>query len=264
MSEHEMLVEKIMSASGIFGHQRKHDIATEMRCHIEDIIDEELAAGHDEKEIERLVALRFGEPEEIAQDFATVYRSQRIVFTMLSYALLGIVSVFLVAAFVYTIQFGAARWIGASTAHIFAKSHMQSEIPLLAGVTFGYLCLYFSERLFGRKRFAKSIAFTGTFFIFAGICMKLLGFAGVAPLFAGLLYASFVRSLEQIFSFSVLRLVGVLVFFTLIGRLAPYFAPCSIAWFLFLPMYLAIAVSSQFISYFASIFDRQILRRHFA
>src|ERR1700730_18434782 len=91
MSEQEMLIDRILSASGIVGRNRRLEVEREMRAHIEDIIEEERAAGLDEKEIESRVALRFGRPGEIAQEFATVYRSQRIAFSLLSYSLLAVI-----------------------------------------------------------------------------------------------------------------------------------------------------------------------------
>src|SRR5262249_31949294 len=105
MSEHEILIARILAASGIVGHGRRSDVAREMRSHIEDLIEEERAAGCDEAEIERLVALRFGGPDQIAHEFATVYRSQRIALSVLSYSLLAILSAFVVTTFVCTIQF---------------------------------------------------------------------------------------------------------------------------------------------------------------
>jgi len=266
MSEHEILIDRILSASGIVGRKRRSDLAREMRSHIEEIIEEERAVGRDEKEIERLVALRFGQPDLIADEFATVYRSHRIAFSLLSYGLLAVISVFAVAAFVYTIQYGMALWLGVSTTPIFNRTHLEPESALLVGLTFGYLGLYFAERLFSRKRFAKALGLIGIIFTIAGLCLELLGLGGAMPVFAGFLFASFVRALERIFAHSALRLAGVLIFFAIIGRLAPCVTVCSNhspAWLLLLPMYLAIAVSSQFVCYFAGIFDRQILKRHF-
>src|SRR5216684_1553634 len=109
MAKHEILIDRILSASGIVGRQKRLEIADEMRSHIEEIVVEELAAGHDEKYIEREIALRFGQPVEIAHDFEAVYHSQRIAYSLMSYAILGVISVIAVATFVYSIQYGAAR-----------------------------------------------------------------------------------------------------------------------------------------------------------
>src|SRR5690348_3045696 len=144
MSEHEMLVERIMLASGIVGHSRRSDAAREMRAHIEDIIDEERAAGCGEKEIERIVSLRFGRPDQIAGQFGNVYRKERIALSLLSYSLLAVISILAVAVFVYSVQYGAVRSLGISTARIFSRSHVGTEATMLTSLTIGYLSLYFA------------------------------------------------------------------------------------------------------------------------
>jgi hypothetical protein len=264
MSEQEMLIDRILSASGIVGRNRRLEVEREMRAHIEDIIEEERAAGRDEKEIERRVALRFGRPGEIAQEFATVYRSQRIAFSLLSYSLLAVVSVFTVASFVYLIQYGVVLWLGLPTTPIFTRTHLGPENALLVGLTCGYLGLYFAERAFVQKRFAKALGLVGIVFVVAGVCLEVFDLGGAMAIFVGFLFASFVRTLERIFARGALRLAGVLICFGIMGRFAPCFMVCAPTWFLFVPVFLAIAVSSQFVGYFAGIFDRLILRKHFA
>jgi hypothetical protein len=267
MSQHDILIDRILSASGIVGRERRSDVAREMRSHIEDIIEEERAAGHNDQEIARLVAIRFGQASQIADDFARVYRMQRIGFSLLSYSLLAIVSILAVAIFVYTIQYGSLRWFGVSTARIFSKSHMGWEAIMFAGLTFGYLGLYFVERVFEQKRFAKTLCLVGMIVAIIVACLGLSGFGGVIQLSSGFLFAVLVRTTERLFAQSALRLTGILAFFAAIALIEPFlvtYGGRSPAWFLFLPLYLAIAVSSQFVRCFASIFDRQILRRHLA
>ncbi len=48
----------------------RSEIARELRAHLEDATEGARTAGHDEAEIERVISLRFGEPEEIARRFA--------------------------------------------------------------------------------------------------------------------------------------------------------------------------------------------------
>jgi hypothetical protein len=267
MSENEILIDRILSASGIVGRDRRRDIEREMRAHIEDIIEEERSAGRDEREIERSVALRFGVPDEIGHEFAAVYRSQRIVFSLLSYSLLAVTSVAVVAAFVYAIQYSVVLWVGASTASIFTRSHLQPESAVIIGLTLGYLSLYFAERLFVQYRFAKALGLVGIIFGLAGASLNLAGLGCAGPLLTGFLFAIVVRLLERIVAHNRLRLAGLLVLFAVIGRLAPCFVVCSKqapTWLLLLPVCLAIAISSQFVGYFAGLFDRQILKRHLA
>src|SRR5258708_28650946 len=121
MSEDEKLIEKIMASSGIVGRARRSDAARELRAHIEDIIEEEREAGRGEKEIEHLVFARFGQAEQIGEEFAIVYRPQRIGWSLLSYSLLALTSVFAVAGFVYAIQYAVAVRLGFTTTSMFAR-----------------------------------------------------------------------------------------------------------------------------------------------
>ena len=212
MSEHDILIERIMTASGIVGRARKSDTARELRSHIEDIIEEEREAGRSEQEIEHLVFARFGKAEQISEEFSVVYGPQRIAWSLLSYSLLALMSVFAVAGFVYAIQYGVAIWLGFSTASMFARPHLGLETALLAGMTLGYLSLYFTERLFTRKRFVKAFGLTSTGVAGTTFFMIGLGFGGAMPLLAGFVFAVFVRAIELIFARSALRLLAPLSF----------------------------------------------------
>src|SRR5262249_41222614 len=127
--------------------------------------------------------------------------------------------------------------------------------------------LYFGERAFDKKSFVKAMGFTGIIFAVAGVGLELTSFASSVPVIAGFLFAAIIRVLERAFAHSLLRIVSILVFFAAIGMLEPLVVANACgppAWFLLLPLYLAIAVSSQLVGCFAGLFDRQILKRHFA
>src|SRR5581483_4262001 len=123
MLNREVLVNRILSASGIVGHNLRSETAREIAAHIDDIIEEERAAGRQDSEIEQLIARRFGNVDEIAREFATVYRARRATLSFVSYSLLAFISIVATSAFVYSIQYGATRWLGGSMAKVFNRSH---------------------------------------------------------------------------------------------------------------------------------------------
>src|SRR5581483_1398169 len=236
-------------------------------AHIDDIIEEERAAGRQDSEIEQLIARRFGNVDEIAREFATVYRARRTTLSFVSYSLLAFISIVATSAFVYSIQYGATRWLGGSMAKVFNRSHIVLEATLLMGLTGGYLALCFAGRLFKRRSFLKTICLITIVFSIAAFCIEFSGSGNSLDLIAGFLFAVFVRSLDQFVRHNTLRISVVLLFFAAAAAIESNLIAYSgkpLAWVHFLPVYLAMAVSIQFTGYFASVFDREILKRHFA
>src|ERR1700733_4588614 len=70
------LIDCIMNSSRVPSATRR-DIERELRCHIEDFIVAARAAGCGQDEIEKLLLKNFGDPGQVAQDFAWVYRHER-------------------------------------------------------------------------------------------------------------------------------------------------------------------------------------------
>jgi hypothetical protein len=81
------LIECIVNSSRIPSGMRRRDIERELRCHIEDFIVAAREAGCGQDEIETLVLANFGDPGQIAQGFAWVYRHERRRLRIFAYTL---------------------------------------------------------------------------------------------------------------------------------------------------------------------------------
>jgi hypothetical protein len=172
MSAEERLIEKVLASSGVMSGRSRSEIARELRAHLEDATEGARAAGHDEAEIERVISLRFGEPEEIARRFAEVYRAERFTIYFVSFFLLAAAALMAVSAFVGAVQITLAVGMGYPAAWAFPARHLHLEVAMLAGLTLGYLSLYFTERLFRRRRMAKALLLTGAVFVLAGMGLE--------------------------------------------------------------------------------------------
>src|SRR6185437_3775754 len=81
------LIDCIVNSSEIPLGKRRLEIQRELRSHIEDFVVAAREAGRDEEEIEKLVLANFGDPSQIAQGFAWVYRHERRRLRAFGYAL---------------------------------------------------------------------------------------------------------------------------------------------------------------------------------
>ena len=73
----DQLIDSIVNSSQIPSGKRRGEIQRELRSHIEDFVVAAREAGRDQDEIEKLVLANFGDPGQIAQGFAWVYRHER-------------------------------------------------------------------------------------------------------------------------------------------------------------------------------------------
>src|SRR5260370_30307685 len=77
MSIIDRLIDEIMAASRIPSEKRRREVLRELRVNVEDFVGAGRESGRGEEEIERLLLERFGDPRQIAQQFAWVYRRER-------------------------------------------------------------------------------------------------------------------------------------------------------------------------------------------
>src|SRR5262245_49572051 len=222
MSAEERLIEKVLASSGVMSNRSRSEIARELRSHLEDATEVARAAGHDEAEIERIIASRFGEPEEIARRFADVYRTERLAVYFVSFFLLAAVSLVAVSAFVGAVQVTLAVGMGYSASWAFPARHLYLEIAMLAGLTLGYMSLYFTERLFRRWRLAKAFLLTGAVFIGAGTGLETWLLRSGIALGVAFCCAVFVLALDMFCAKSHWKLAGLFLFFSSHGLLMSF------------------------------------------
>src|ERR1051326_4032643 len=98
------LIEKIVNSSQVPSGRRRSEIARELRTHIEGFVLIAQEAGHTGAEIERLVLANFGDPREIAREFAWVYRRERAILRISVFLLSTVVATSAISAAVLILQ----------------------------------------------------------------------------------------------------------------------------------------------------------------
>ena len=84
----DRMVSRIILLAKLPGNNRRAEVAEELRSHLEDLAEEVRSQGYDEEALNRIVRMRFGEAEEIAGAFASVYAPERLAKLILQSAML--------------------------------------------------------------------------------------------------------------------------------------------------------------------------------
>src|ERR1700685_209393 len=126
MRASDELIDSIVNSSQIPG-MRRHEIQRELRCHIEDFVLAAREAGRAPEEIEQLVLANFGDPRQIAQGFAWVYRHERRTLRVFSYTLSTVLLASSLLAAILTMQTGLALGFGTSVMKVLASRHTVIE-----------------------------------------------------------------------------------------------------------------------------------------
>ena len=266
MSFEERLIEKVLASSGIVSARRRGEVARELRAHLEDAIEEARAAGLGEADIAQLIARRFGGPEEVARQFADVYRAERRAVYFIAFFLLAVAALIAISAFVGAVQLTVALGMGYTAYRAFPPDHLMWEIALLTGLTLGYLSLHFTSHLFKRRGLAKAFLLIGGISTLAGLGLEVWLSGGGIAFIGAYCCAGAVCALETFCAGGWRKLAGLAAFFSTLGSLAPCVfmrAQNSSVWIMTTVFCLAIAVSCRFMNSLVAIFDRHILRRNF-
>jgi hypothetical protein len=222
------LVEGILSSSEIPPGKRRSDIQRELRCHIEDFVAAAREGGRGQDEIEKLVLAHFGDPGQIARDFAWVYRHELRSLRLSAYLLSTVLLAGSLLAAILAIQAGLALGLGTPLMHVVASRHTAIEaLDILASVA-AYLGLISLEGLFKRHPFQKSVLV-----LMAIIAMLAVpgGAAGlhVKFLIFGLVNGVFFRTIQRLVTWKVARAGIVAVCFLLVGFIsALMWSPASL------------------------------------
>jgi uncharacterized protein (UPF0335 family) len=130
-----------------FPHARyRLDVEKELRDHLDDVEEEARSQGHDEAMIERIVAIRFGDPRKIAAAFASVYALERWMRRAVACAILILASIIAASLVIGTMQSSAALLIGVPFADV-TNGFYWEGLGLVA-VALGYCSAYLGHRLF--------------------------------------------------------------------------------------------------------------------
>jgi len=210
------LIDCIVNSSRIPSGRRRRDIERELRCHIEDFIVAAREAGRGQDEIEKLVLANFGDPGQIAQGFAWVYRHERRRLRVFAYTLSTVLLAGSLFATILAMQAGLAFGFGTPIMRVVAGRHTVIEaLDILASVAV-YLGLTTLESLFESHRFQKAA------FLLTGILALLIASCAAAGLhtpflFYGLANGVFFRAIQLFVTPKIARLGIVAICFPLAG-----------------------------------------------
>jgi hypothetical protein len=146
VTHRDRIVSRVILLAKLPGNKRRAEVAEELRTHLEDLTEEVRSQGYGNEATARIVRMRFGEPQEVAGAFASVYAPERLAKLILQSAILLTVSAIAVVVVIAGVQSIAAIFTATSIVSIWRDIHR--EVFGFAAVTAGYCSVYAGERLF--------------------------------------------------------------------------------------------------------------------
>jgi hypothetical protein len=169
----DQLVDQIVNFSQIPSGRRRHEIQRELRSHMEDFILTAREAGRDDDEIEKMVIASFGDPAQIAEAFAWVYRRERATVRVCVFLLSSLAVTSLMLAAVVAVQAGIAIGFGTPVWKVLASPHTAMEALDVLFTVITYTGLVALEDLFERNRSLKALALLAVVFVvLAEVCVS--------------------------------------------------------------------------------------------
>jgi hypothetical protein len=213
------LIDSIVNCSQIPSGKRRREIQRELRSHIEDFVVAAREAGRDQDEIEKLVLANFGDPAQIAQGFAWVYRHERRRLRVFAYTLSTVLLASSLLAAILAMQAGLAFGFGTPIMKVLASRHTVIEaLDILASVA-AYLGVTSLENFFKSYQFQKAASLLTVILTILMVSCAAVGLH-TTFLFYGLVNAVFFRAIQLFVNPKVARVGIVVVCFPLVGLLS--------------------------------------------
>jgi hypothetical protein len=144
------IVSRVVLLAKLPGNKHRREIARELRAHLEDLAEDVRSQGYDDAAAARIVRMRFGDPEQVAATFASVYAPERWARRILQSTVLFAASIIAVVVVISAVQSVAAMCTAESILSTFRDIHR--EVFGFAAIAAGYCSLYAGERLFSTSR----------------------------------------------------------------------------------------------------------------
>jgi hypothetical protein len=146
MTHLDRIVSRVILLAKLPGNKPRCEVEQELRAHLDDLAEEARSQGYDDEAAARIVRMRFGQPEEVAAAFASVYAPERLAKRILQSAILVTASTVAVVVAIGTVQSIAALCTANSIISTLRDIHR--ELFGFAAIVAGYCSLYAGERLF--------------------------------------------------------------------------------------------------------------------
>jgi len=210
------LIDGIVNSSHIPSPRRRAEVERELRSHVEDFVGAAREAGRGQEEIEKLLLANFGDPGQIAQGFAWVYRHERRKLRAFAYALSTVLLASGLLATILAMQAGLALGFGTSIMRVLASRHTVIEaLDILASVAV-YLGVTSLEKLFESHRFPKAALLLTAILTVLILSCAATGLP-IAFLVFGLVNGIFFRAVQLFVTPKIARVAVVLICFPLAG-----------------------------------------------
>jgi hypothetical protein len=210
------LIDCIVNSSQIPSGKRRGEIQRELRAHIEDFVVAAREAGRDQDEIEKLVLANFGDPGQIAQGFAWVYRHERRRLRAFTYTISTVLLASSLLAAILPMQAGLAFGFGTPVMKVLAGRHTVIEaLDILASVAV-YLGVTSFENVFESHQFQKAVFLLTVILTFLMVSCAATGLHATF-LFYGLVNGVFFRAVQRFVTSKIVRVGIVAICFPLAG-----------------------------------------------
>jgi hypothetical protein len=247
------IVSRVILLAKLPGKSRRCEVERELRAHLDDLAEEMRSQGYDEEAIARIVRIRFGEPQEVAAAFASVYAPERWARRILQATVLFAASTIAVAFVLSTVQSVAAMCTAASI--LSTLRDIYQEVVGFGAITAGYCSLYAGERLF-----PSSLARAALPSVTLGLCLAAV-FAWLIPQHAALPVVAFacaasgrlLQHLQIPFIWFAGTALPLLIAWALFGRLLPSWEFPWLVW-------LGLTISCQALREIVRLFEKIIVK----
>jgi hypothetical protein len=253
MTAAERLIDEIMAASRIPFARRRREVARELRAHVEDFVSAGQQGGFAEAEIERLLVERFGDPHQIARQFAWVYRRERAALHLCAFLISTVLVSLATSAAAIAMQAGMAFGFGAPMLQVFGSRHTAIEALDILATAAAYIGLICLGRFFGRPLAVLAAVAAGLLAVFA--------VTGLRPQFVlfGFANGALLRGIQTAVHHPVARLGAVLACFGALS--AVFFHPSWSALAASASNWLIMASAYQLMTHVVARLDRSLLER---
>jgi HAAS len=217
MTAADRLIDELMAAARIPFARRRREVLRELRAHMEDFVSAGRRSGLAEADIERLLAERFGDPRQIARQFAWVYRRERAALHLGAFLISTVLVSLTISAAAIAMQAGMAFGFGSPMVRVFGSRHTAIEALDILATAAAYVGLFSLGESFGRPLAVLAAVTSGLLVVFAAAGLPshfvLFGFANGALL----------RLIQTVVRWPVARLGAVLACFGVLS--AVFFHP---------------------------------------
>jgi hypothetical protein len=221
MTTAERLIGEIMAESRIPSKRRRREVLRELRAHLEDFVRAGRESGRGEEEIERLLLEQFGDPRQIARQFAWIYRRERAVLHLGGFLVSTVLVSLIISAAAIAMQAGMAFGLGTPVRSLISSRHTVIEAMDILASAAAYVGLVSLGRFFGRPLVVLAAIAAGRLAVFAA--------AGLPRqfIFFGFVNGILLRGIQAALRHAAARLGAALACFFVLG--AVFFHPSSAA-----------------------------------